>query len=201
MSLTKRYKVNEIFYSLQGEGVRAGTANIFVRFSGCNLECRRETEGFDCDTEFTSGVFMTKEDIINRARQLSPNTSWIIMTGGEPTLQVDDALVRYFRNEGYHLAIETNGTREVHPDIEWICVSPKTAEHTLRQKSANEVKYVRRYGQGIPQTSVKADHYLLSPAFDSEVLPQENLNWCIQLCKEHPQWRLSVQNHKIWKVA
>src|SRR5207244_2745020 len=94
----------------------------------------------------------------------------IVLTGGEPALQVDPALVATLRQSGYYLAIETNGTRNIdHLALDWVCVSPKVAEHAIQQRTAHEVKYVRAYGQGIPQTVVQADHYLLSPAFDGDV--------------------------------
>lgn len=198
--LPKTYKINECFYSLQGEGVRSGTPNIFLRFSGCNLTCSRDVEGFDCDTEFTSGEKKTLEQIIQLLKETSAEAEWIVLTGGEPTLQLDEPLLRALKSEGYHLAIETNGLREVHPLVDWICVSPKTAEHSLRQKTANELKYVRAFGQGIPEPSVQADHYLISPAFEGNVLPQKNLDWCIQLVKKNPRWRLSLQSHKLMKI-
>jgi len=192
----KTYKINEWFYSLQGEGVRAGTANIFLRFSGCNLQCSKEIEGFDCDTEFTSGERWTSKQIIENLRKLSSDCGWVILTGGEPTLQVDDALIDDLKAAGFKLAIETNGLRPVSPKIDWICVSPKTAEHTLKQPTAHEVKYVRSHGMGIPQPQIVAEHYLLSPAFEGSSLPPENLEWCLGLVKAHPQWRLSLQSHK-----
>ena len=197
----KTYRVNEIFYSLQGEGVRAGTPNLFLRFSGCNLTCRRETEGFDCDTEFSSGRDLNISQILESLKKLGPRSEWVILTGGEPGLQIDQELIDRLHEAGFKIAIETNGTRELPEGIDWICVSPKSAEHTLRVKFAHELKYVRRAGQGIPKPSIKADHFLLSPAFDGGSLTQENLQWCIELCKSNPPWRLSVQNHKIWNVA
>ncbi len=205
-STIKTYMINEWFFSLQGEGVRAGTPNIFLRFTGCNLSCVKKAEGFDCDTEFTSGQKWSADQIVenlkrfNRSSFSASHNPWIVLTGGEPSLQLDDALVDRLHNEGFKLAIETNGTRAVSSKIDWITVSPKTAEHTIKQLTADEVKYVRAYGQGIPKTQIKAEHYLISPAFEGDYLPKENLDWCIRLVKENPQWRLSVQQHKIWKV-
>lgn len=196
----KTYRVNDIFYSLQGEGLRTGSPHIFLRFSGCNLTCRKETEGFDCDTEFVSGRSMTTEEIISQFRKIAAQANWVLITGGEPGLQLDQELVDRLHAEGYRIAIETNGTQELPANIDWICVSPKTAEHTLRVNFAHEVKYVRRDGQGIPKPTIKADNYLLSPAFEGDQLTKDNLSWCVKLCKENPQWRLSVQNHKIWNV-
>lgn len=193
------YAVNEIFYSIQGEGVRAGTANLFLRFAGCNLQCRAETEGFDCDTEFASSCKMTSEQILAALKAASPNCRWIILTGGEPSLQLDAALVRELKAVGYLLAIETNGTRDVSAlNLDWVTVSPKTAEHTIRQTWAHEVKYVRAKGQGIPKPSCLAEWKVLSPAFGDNT--RENLTWCIELVRQNPEWRLSVQQHKLWSV-
>lgn len=196
----KTYRINEIFYSVQGEGLRAGTANLFVRFSGCNLQCKKETEGFDCDTEFSSGRSLRLEQILAELKECSIECKNIILTGGEPSLQVDDEIVTFLKERGYYLAIETNGTKELPNGIDWICVSPKTAEHTLRQKTAHEVKYVRAHGMGIPKPSIQAENYLLSPAFEAGDLSTKNLQWCIQLTKENPSWRLSVQQHQLWRV-
>ncbi len=193
----KTYRINEWFYSLQGEGVRAGTANIFLRFSGCNLTCRQDSEGFDCDTEFVSGRSWTLDEIVSHLKSIADNCDWIILTGGEPTLQVDDDLIDRLHNEKFKIAIETNGTREVSSKIDWITVSPKTAEHALRQRQAHEVKYVRSYGMGIPKTSVEAQHYLISPAAEGNQIPAKNIEWCINLVKENPKWKLSLQQHKL----
>jgi organic radical activating enzyme len=195
-----RYRVNEIFYSLQGEGVRAGTPNLFLRFSRCNLACKVETHGFDCDTEFESGRWMTPAEILAEFRQLSERCDWIILTGGEPALQVDRELIDALHEAGYKLAIETNGSLELTRGIDWITVSPKVAEHAIRQRRANEVKYVRGHGQAVPKTVVEADHYLISPAFEGMEVDPRALDWCIRLCKENPPWRLSVQQHKLWRV-
>ncbi len=196
----ERYLVNEIFYSLQGEGVRAGTPNLFLRLSKCNLTCLQETHGFDCDTEFESGRWMTLPEILDEFRLLSPDCHWVILTGGEPALQVDREMIDALHAAGYKLAIETNGSLELPEGIDWITVSPKVAEHALRQRKAHEVKYVRGHGQAIPRTVVEADHYLISPAFDGADVDSRALDWCIRLCKENPPWRLSVQQHKLWKV-
>lgn len=196
----ERYRINEIFYSLQGEGVRAGTPNLFLRFSRCNLECRVETHGFDCDTEFESGRSMTLPEIVAEMRSLSAQCRWVILTGGEPALQVDLELIGTLHAEGYSLAIETNGSVELLPGIDWVTVSPKVAEHAIRQRQAHEVKYVRGYGQAIPKTVVEAEHYLVSPAFDGADVDRRTLDWCIRLCRENPPWRLSVQQHKLWSV-
>ncbi|HKH46800.1 MAG TPA: 7-carboxy-7-deazaguanine synthase QueE [Thermoanaerobaculia bacterium] len=195
-----RYLVNEIFYSLQGEGVRAGTPNLFLRLSRCNLACTVETHGFDCDTEFESGRWMTLDEILADFKALSESCDWVIFTGGEPALQTDRELIDQLHAAGYKLAIETNGSFPLPEGIDWITVSPKVAEHAIRQRTAHEVKYVRGYGQAIPKTVVQAEHYLISPAFDGAEVDPRTLDWCIRLCRENPPWRLSVQQHKLWKV-
>ena len=195
-----RYLVNEIFYSLQGEGVRAGTPNLFLRLSRCNLACKVETHGFDCDTEFESGRWMTPDEILGEFRALSDTCDWVILTGGEPALQTDRELIDRLHAAGYKLAIETNGSFALPEGIDWITVSPKVAEHAVRQRTAHEVKYVRGYGQAVPKTVVEAEHYLISPAFEGVDVDPRTLDWCIRLCKENPPWRLSVQQHKLWKV-
>jgi 7-carboxy-7-deazaguanine synthase len=201
------YTVNEIFYSLQGEGARAGTANVFVRFSGCNLTCKRETEGFDCDTEFVSGRKLTASELVTAINKallpFQPHLAeWVILTGGEPSLQIDDELIAKLKEHGFKLAIETNGLCDLPDGLDWITVSPKTAEHTIRVKLANEVKYVRAVGQAIPRPSCKAEFQYISPAFDSHGFGKnnENLLHCIELVKQNPEWRLSIQQHKIWSV-
>ena len=207
--MSKTYMVNEIFYSLQGEGIRAGTANFFVRFAGCNLTCTKldnpdpedPSQHFDCDTEFASGRKMSAKEIYDFCRELNKDCDNIIFTGGEPALQLDKELVDYLHDKDMYLAIETNGTKEVdHLGLDWITVSPKVAEHAIRQVNASEVKYVRGYGQAIPKTRCMAAHQLISPAFDGTELDSKTLKWCIQLVRENPSWRLSVQQHKGWIV-
>jgi len=196
----KKYRINEIFYSVQGEGVRAGCPSFFVRFSKCNLLCTVETHGFDCDTEFESGHDMSVEEIVAELAGLSPDCRWIVLTGGEPALQVDEALIEALHAAGYQLAIETNGTVALPVGLDWITVSPKVPEEALRQRTADEVKYVRAVGQGIPRTVVEARHYLISPAFDGDRLERETLDWSLDLVRDHPNWCLSVQQHKGWEV-
>lgn len=200
--MEQRLTINEIFCSVQGEGVRAGTLNVFVRFSGCNLTCSADGEaGFDCDTEFVSGIKMPIAALYSAVAAFSPCRA-IVFTGGEPTLQLTREIVAEFQRQGYYCAIETNGTREVQAlGLDWVCVSPKTAEHTIHAKEADEVKYVRRAGQGIPRPKVRATYKLLSPAVqpDGNIL-RADLEHCISLIKENPEWRLSTQQHKTWRV-
>lgn len=196
----KKYRINEIFYSVQGEGVRAGAASLFLRFSNCNLHCSVESHGFDCDTEFESGHDMTADEIVAALGNLSTACRWVVLTGGEPALQLDEALIAVLHAAGYRLAIETNGTRELPEGLDWVTVSPKVPEEALRQRQANEVKYVRAVGQQIPETVVEADHYLISPAFEGDCVSPQTLEWCLDLVRRNPEWRLSVQQHKGWGV-
>lgn len=209
--------------------MRAGEPSVFVRFSGCNQTCKKETHGFDCDTEFVSGRSLTLEEIevwcvracmqagldmlVGQGKSTGfrscPNwhTPWLVLTGGEPGLQVDNQFIDHFHDRGCRLAIETNGSVRLpltddgnDTRLDWITVSPKVAEHALQQLLAHEVKYVRGYGQAIPKTRVTADHYLISPAFDGSEVDPETMRWCINLCLQNPKWRLSVQAHKFWRV-
>lgn len=199
----KTYHVNEIFYTLQGEGVRAGCPSVFLRFQGCNLKCNiapgpLSPGGFACDTEFQSGRPMTGDEIAAAVREIAGGCGWVVLTGGEPGLQLDAALADRLHADGFKLAIETNGTVNLDAlGLDWICVSPKVAEHALAQTVAHEVKYVRAYGQAIPRPRVQAEHKLVSPAFHAGAIDRKTLEWCVQLCKDNPPWRLSLQLHQL----
>jgi 7-carboxy-7-deazaguanine synthase len=192
------YLINEIFYSVQGEGRLAGTPMVFVRFTDCNLRCTWKNAGFDCDTEFMSGRELSGQQIVERARDLNPQGGWILLTGGEPGLQLDSALIDVLHKDGWRIAIETNGTIKLPDGLDWICVSPKSAEHTIKQRSAHEVKYVRHEGMAIPEPVVDAVHCLLSPAFQADgTVRAEDLRWCVELVKQNPtRWALAIQYHK-----
>jgi organic radical activating enzyme len=202
------YWINEIFLSPQGEGGRAGEMSVFVRFTGCNLRCSmepgpRSPGGFDCDTEFESGRPFKLPELIRAIEDVDAPHScgWVVLTGGEPSLQVNAALVAALHAAKYKIAIETNGMRILPRGIDWITVSPKMAEHTLRQLQATEVKYVRHAGQGIPRPHVQADLKWLSPAYGANGrVDPEALKTCLDLVREHPEWRLSEQQHKHWGV-
>lgn len=115
-------------------------------------------------------------------------------------LQVDEDLVDALHDRGFLLQIETNGTREVTPGIDFITVSPKVAEHCIRQRQAHEVKYVRHHTQGVPRTVVDADHYWLSPAFLGDMPDPRAMEHCQRLAAQNPPWKVSVQAHKLWGV-
>lgn len=201
------YAVNEIFYSVQGEGILAGTPMVFIRFADCNLRCSATNAGFDCDTEFMSGRVMSHIDISAVIDRIAPKSffedvHWFLLTGGEPALQVSAKMIALLRSDAdARVAIETNGTIVLPDNIDHICVSPKSAEHTIRQRTATEVKYVRRHGQAIPQTVVNALVKLISPAAQPDgTFKREDVEWCTQLVLDNPTWRLSMQQHKIWGV-
>ncbi|MBX7144349.1 MAG: 7-carboxy-7-deazaguanine synthase QueE [Oligoflexia bacterium] len=192
------YLVNEVFYSLQGEGKRAGTPMVFIRFSQCNLRCTVANAGFDCDTEFMSFRQFSIDELVQEAERLNPSKGWMLFTGGEPGLQIDKLLISTMHAQGWKLAVETNGTIKLPTGLDWITVSPKSADHTIRQRTANELKYVRSHGMSIPATSLQAEHYLISPAFQPDgSVRQDDLQWCIDLVKQNPQqWQLNLQYHK-----
>lgn len=204
----KRYSINEIFFSLQGEGARAGTPNLFIRFSGCNMRCdleagRLSPGGFACDTEFESGRAMTASQIVRAAVKLVPGADvGVIFTGGEPGLQLDAELVSRLRREGFTpLCIETNGTIDVAPlGLDWVSLSPKVAEHAVRVKECSEIRYVRGQGQGIPRPRARAGKKFISPAFSGDSVDADTLRWCVDLVKANPEWALSVQQHKTWGI-
>ncbi len=200
------YSVNEIFVSPQGEGVRAGILHVFIRFSGCNLSCSADgDEGFDCDTDFSNGThYETAQQLVAAVRAVAGQCKWVLLTGGEPLLQVDNALTDALVEAGFRIAIETNGTRPLCDALlrtsVWVCVSPKTAEHTLRVGVASELKYVIPDGRAIPKPRLKAHHYLLSPVFTPDGIDGRSLRWCLRLLQENPTWRLSLQTHKMMGV-
>lgn len=199
----REYLVNEIFGpTLQGEGARAGIANLWLRFGACNLACSADGDaGFDCDTNFAGGEMLSADEIAARLKAIAGPVLSVVISGGEPSLQVDETLIDTLRSEGFYLAIETNGTRPLPHGIDWISCSPKTAEHTLRISRADELRYVRAVGQSIPRPSIEAEHRFLSPAFEPDgSLRRDTLEHCIGLVLANPSWRLSVQMHRLWRL-
>lgn len=199
----KTIKVSEIFYSLQGEGARIGTPTVFIRLTGCKAKNACFAMGIKCDTEFESGKEMTIDEILNWLQTNANQCKEITWTGGEPTDQLTEEIISYFKEQGYYQAIETSGLNPVPNGVDFICVSPKVAEHVIKKNfkdGVNELRYVRHKGQTIPEPSIKADHYWISPHSDGFTINSENLKHCIQLCIDNGQWKLSLQNHKIWNV-
>ena len=188
MSLSMSYKIHEIFYSLQGEGCHTGIPAVFVRFTGCNLRCPW------CDTDFTSYTELTADDILAQVKRLLPNPGYVILTGGEPSLQVDEELITAIHKAGYRIAIETNGTHPLPQGIDWVTCSPKEGS-TLTLKRADEVKVV--YTGINPEhwkNDIQTDNLLLQPL---EQNGQTNTNEVVKYILDHPTWRLSLQTHKL----
>ncbi len=208
------YTIKEIFYTLQGEGANAGTPAVFCRFAGCNLWSGRDDDRATaqcqfCDTDFVGtdgpggGKFATADELARacRAACFAPHgPSMIVLTGGEPMLQVDQALIDALHARGFNIAIETNGTLPVPGGIDWVCVSPK-AGTALVQIAGDELKVV--YPQdGLDPSSLLGldfEHRFLQP-MDGPV-QAENTAAAIAYCMAHPPWRLSVQTHKILGIA
>lgn len=198
-----KLSISEIFYSLQGEGARIGTPTIFIRLTGCKTKNACFAAGIKCDTEFESGKEMTIEEIVLFCRNNAPKCNQITWTGGEPTDQLTEEIINYFKELGFYQAIETSGLNPVPKGIDFICVSPKVAEHVIKKNFPNgvtELRYVRHKGQSIPEPSIIAEHYWLSPHSDGFTINSENMKHCINLCILNPQWKLSLQNHKLWNI-
>lgn len=197
-------RVSELFYSLQGEGGRAGQPSIFIRLSGCSAKHACYETGVRCDTEFESGRAMTLDEILAWCKAHAPNCFWIVWTGGEPCDQLTDDVVKFFDDAQYMQAIETSGLKPIPDGIDWICISPKVAEHVLVKvhgdRTIQELRYVRHVGQDIPSPQLHATNLYLSPHSDGFTINAANLQHCIALCLAHPAWKLSVQQHKLWKV-
>lgn len=196
-------RVSEFFYSLQGEGARTGTPTFFIRLQGCKAKHACFASGIMCDTEFESGSEYTVGDLLDLMREVQPGCREITWTGGEPLDQLTEDIVQYFKDEGYYQAVETSGLHPAPIGIDFVCVSPKVAEHVIAKNFPNgvtELRYVRHEGQSVPQPSVTAQHYWLSPHSDGTRINTVNLRHCIELCKQNPQWKLSLQSHKVWNI-
>ena len=205
------YSIKEIYYTLQGEGAQAGRAAVFCRFAGCNLWTGREEDRADavcnfCDTDFVGtdgpggGKFASVSELVDAVL-----TEWqggkgsrplIVCTGGEPLLQLDSELIERLHEWGFEIAIETNGTIAVPSGIDWICVSPK-ANAELIQRTGNELKLVFPQPGAMPELfeQLDFDHFFLQPMDGPE--RDENTRLAIDYCLKHPNWRLSLQTHKL----
>jgi 7-carboxy-7-deazaguanine synthase len=203
------YAVKEIFKTLQGEGRNAGRAAVFCRFAGCNLWSGREADRAEavcrfCDTDFvgmdgTGGRrFETAEDLaaaIAREWGQASDNRFVVLTGGEPLLQVDEALLASLHDAAFEIAIETNGTLAAPDDIDWICVSPKAGARIV-QTRGDELKLVYPQEGALPRDfeALDFDHFLLQPMDGPDIA--HNTAAAIDYCMAHPRWRLSVQTHK-----
>ena len=188
-------KINEIFYSLQGEGYFSGTPAVFIRFSGCNLKCTF------CDTQHEDGRVMTEAEIIEQIKHYP--TKHVIITGGEPSLQLTTEFVGLLHDNGYFVQVETNGTRTLPSNVDWITCSPKSAP--VVYNVVNEIKLVYEPG-GSPEAirralSIKADQYYLQPCDVGDKAKNAHIiAECIDYIKSNPRWRLSLQTHKILDI-
>ena len=221
----KTFRVNEIFYSLQGEGRNTGRAAVFVRFAGCNLRCPF------CDTEFDTFREMTAEEIVATISQYPAR--FVVLTGGEPTLQVDEAFVDLLHQHGYEVAMESNGTRPAPNNLDWLTVSPKESPRGTRNEALGSAALLCKEGGTRLPNELKVvfdentdpETFLLPPSLQSKaaepsasfLLPRETppllylqpcdtgdaarnayiINRCVDYIKAHPQWRLSLQTHKL----
>ncbi|MFI5228357.1 MAG: 7-carboxy-7-deazaguanine synthase [Gemmatimonadales bacterium] len=208
------YTIKEIFYTLQGEGANTGRAAVFCRFAGCNLWTGREGDRASaicdfCDTDFVGvspdgGRFATADALADAVAARWPGASsapnagerFVVCTGGEPLLQLDEAAVAALHARGFSVAVETNGTEPATPGLDWICVSPK-ARAPLTLTSGDELKLV--YPQpGLDPASLESlgfRHFFLQPMDGPEA--DKNTRAALAYCLEHPRWRLSLQTHKL----
>lgn len=191
--MSRLYRVNEIFYSLQGEGFHTGRAAVFVRFSGCNLHCDF------CDTDFAAAEELTLEQIVKRADALCRQATerpMVVLTGGEPTLQADEPLVGALHEAGFNfVAMESNGTHHPPRNLDWLTVSPKCQPVVER---CDEVKYVFRSERSLRLCDIRADHFFLQPCDTGDTaLNRAILSRCVDFIQRHPKFRLSLQTHKL----
>ena len=203
------YAVKEIFLTLQGEGAHAGRAAVFCRFSGCNLWTGREQDRASatckfCDTDFVGtdgtlgGRYATSDDLADAvASQWAGEHGYryVVLTGGEPLLQVDTDLIDALRARGFAIGLETNGTIEVPDGVDWICVSPKAGAE-LRVRRGDELKLVYPQAGAMPDSfaGLAFERFSLQPMDGPDVAA--NTERAVDYCIRHPQWRLSLQTHK-----
>ena len=208
------YSVKEIYFTLQGEGAQTGRAAVFLRFSGCNLWSGREQHRKEaictfCDTEFVGtdghggGKFETAEDLLVAVSSAWPDhlpadCRYVVCTGGEPLLQLDDAALAALHAGDFEVGVETNGTIAAPSGVDWLCVSPK-ANAALVQRSGSELKlvYPQTESEAQPEqfSGLNFDHFYLQPCDDDN--RESNTLAAIDYCLQHPQWKLSLQTHKI----
>ena len=215
------YSIKEIFYTLQGEGAQSGRAAVFCRFSGCNLWSGQEKDREDsacpfCDTDFVGvdghggGKFPSAMDVALAIKDRWPSAQvqngaedkatngqpYVVFTGGEPLLQLDDELIAAMHQLGFLVAVETNGSIEPPKNIDWLCVSPKN-QMQLKVTQADELKLLYPQATLVPEDYVHLDfkHFFLQAIDDKN--SKKNLKKTLEYCLQHPQWRISLQIHKI----
>lgn len=206
------YAVKEIFYTLQGEGAQTGRAAVFCRFAGCNLWSGREQDRASaickfCDTDFADtngpggGKFGTAEEVAAAVAEkwpagALPANKLVVCTGGEPLLQLDAPLIAALHGRGFEVAVETNGTCPAPDGLDWICVSPKAGAE-LRQKTGDELKLVYPQADAEPERFARLPfrHFFLQPMDGPD--RERNTQLALRYCLEHPQWRISLQTHKL----
>ncbi len=209
------YKVKEIYYTLQGEGAHTGRPAVFCRFSGCNLWSGREEDRHKaicqfCDTDFwgtdglNGGRFETATELAEAVAKLWPTNlkegiPYVVCTGGEPLLQLDQTMVDAFHKAGFEVAIETNGTIIPPEGIDWICMSPKAGSEVILTKG-NELKLVYPQVGAEPSRYENFDfeHFYLQPMDSPE--QAQNTKATLNYCLEHPKWHLSIQTHKLLNI-
>lgn len=183
----EKYRVNDIFYSLQGEGHNTGRAAVFIRFSGCNLHCSF------CDTDFSHYRELTIDDIIGEMAQYPAR--FVVLTGGEPSLQASFDFIDRLHREGYEVAMESNGTHIPPANLDWLTVSPK---ENVAVKLCQELKVLFDGQTPVNDWGIKADYYYLQPCDMGDRQRNADItNRCVDYIKKHPQWRLSLQTHKL----
>lgn len=213
------YAVKERFYTLQGEGAQAGRPAVFCRFAGCNLWSGREQDRASavcsfCDTDFVGtdgeggGKFASAADLADAIDSLWPRDAqgrrlgrpYVVCTGGEPLLQLDTPLIEALHARGFEIAVETNGTQPAPEGLDWICVSPKADAEIVLTKG-HELKLVYPQPLAMPERFEQLDfqHFFLQP-LDS-ILQKQHTREAVAYCMSHPQWRLSVQMHKVVGIA
>jgi len=186
--------VKQIFYSLQGEGGRQGAASIFIRLSGCNLNCDF------CDTDFSGGEKMSLGQILLIIKQFP--CQWIVWTGGEPTLQLTDKCLQFFKLAGFLQAIESNGSSPLSKLLDYTVISPKKDTIDIVKEmnfQVNEIRMPIQKGDNLPmlKSLPRANHHFISPVFtDNQAETKANIDYCVEQVKLHPEWRLSLQMHK-----